>query len=250
MSAPAMNPVASEIMCSSFHNLGESRTDLIERNLEIVESSIIDMTPCGKHTVLPVVANPVDVFTYYAQKFRNCQSSKYLAATQVDSARLRGILANKCGAAASSINAYVLGEHGESQVVAWSHIAIGDIPIEQLTIAAEDAVDIDRLAVAEDTKQKASAIVENEGSTAFGTAAVVVSVCRSWPHDTRDVLTISHFQYEFGICLSTRFLLVRKGITKRIEMPLEKAEQQALLKSAKSLSEVVSEAEGKQKGSK
>lgn len=191
--------------CSYFYTIGESRTDLFGRNLKILESSINDMKPCRKDTVLLVVANPVDALTFFTQKFSDLPKEQdFGSGTVSDSARLRGSLAHECGTAASSINAYILGEHGESQVIAWSYVSVGGIPRGQLTTSEGDACHIDRGAVAEGAKQKASAIIEKKGSTAFGIAAVVISVCKSILYDIRVVLIISHFQEESGICLSTR----------------------------------------------
>lgn len=97
---------------------GESRTDLVGRNLKILGSAIEDMKPFREDTIIILVSNPVDILTYFAQKFSGLPKSQVIGSgTFLDSARLRGILAQKCGVAASSIDAYVLGEHGESQMV-------------------------------------------------------------------------------------------------------------------------------------
>jgi L-lactate dehydrogenase len=97
---------------------GESRTDLIGRNKSILESAISDMKPFREDTVLLLVANPVDVLTYFAQQYCGLPRSQVIGSgTFLDSARLRGILAKRAEVAASSIDAYVLGEHGESQFV-------------------------------------------------------------------------------------------------------------------------------------
>lgn len=97
---------------------GESRTDLLGRNLAILSSAINDMKPFREETVILIVANPVDVLTYYAQKFAGLPQGQVIGSgTFLDSARLRGILADKIGVDAGSVDAYVLGEHGETQLV-------------------------------------------------------------------------------------------------------------------------------------
>lgn len=97
---------------------GESRTDLVGRNLKILGSAIEDMKPFRDDTIILLVSNPVDILTYFAQKFSGLPKNQVFGSgTFLDSARLRGILAEKCGVAASSIDAYVLGEHGDSQMV-------------------------------------------------------------------------------------------------------------------------------------
>jgi malate/lactate dehydrogenase len=100
---------------------GESRTDLIDRNRHILRSVINDMKPLKKSAILLLVANPVDILTYFALEFSGLPKQHVIGSgTYLDSARLRGAIAAKAGVAASSIDAYVLGEHGESQVVSGS----------------------------------------------------------------------------------------------------------------------------------
>lgn len=198
------------------------------------------MKPFREDTVLLLVANPVDVLTYFAQGMAGLPKEQVFGSgTVLDSARLRGILAQKCGVSPSSINAYVLGEHGESQVVAWSHVSVGGIPLEE---AMAQNVDIDEEAIAEDTRQKASAIIESKGSTAFGIGGVVCSICKAVLYNMRSVLPVSHHQKDLEVCLSTPVVLGRKGIVKVVGMPLSESEKEALKSSAKALGQVIKEA--------
>jgi len=97
---------------------GESRLSLLSRNLHILQSIFTSMAPMASHTVLLLVANPVDILTYFARQFSGLPESQVLGTgTSLDSARLRGALAHKAEVAPSSIDAYVLGEHGDSQFV-------------------------------------------------------------------------------------------------------------------------------------
>jgi hypothetical protein len=90
----------------------------VGRNLKILGSAIEDMKPFREDTIILLVTNPVDILTYFAQKFSGLPKEQVIGSgTFLDSARLRGILSKKCGVAASSIDAYVLGEHGDSQMV-------------------------------------------------------------------------------------------------------------------------------------
>lgn len=99
---------------------GESRLSLLSRNLHILSSIFKSMAPISPHTILLLVANPVDILTYFARKMSGLPESQVLGTgTSLDSARLRGILAQKAEVAPNSIDAYVLGEHGDSQFVSW-----------------------------------------------------------------------------------------------------------------------------------
>jgi L-lactate dehydrogenase len=97
---------------------GESRLSLLSRNLHILRSIFDSMAPINPHTILLLVANPVDILTHFAQKMSGLPASQVLGTgTTLDSARLRGRLAQETNVAANSINAYVLGEHGDGQFV-------------------------------------------------------------------------------------------------------------------------------------
>ncbi|KAF1849222.1 L-lactate dehydrogenase [Cucurbitaria berberidis CBS 394.84] len=216
---------------------GESRTDLIGRNKAILESAINDMTPFRSDTVLLIVANPVDVLAYFAQQFSKLPKNQVIGSgTFLDSARLRGILATKAGVAASSIDAYVLGEHGESQFVAWSHASIAGVP---LSSALETGTRLDQNAIAEETKGKATAIMESKGATNYGIGGVAASLCKSILFDERIVRPVSFFQEELGVCLSLPAVIGRKGVVRSVEIPLDGEEKGKLKKSAEALKEVI-----------
>ncbi|KAK5089051.1 hypothetical protein LTR05_003275 [Lithohypha guttulata] len=209
---------------------GESRTDLIGKNVKILKSAIEGFKgslSSDSKTILLVVANPVDVFG---------------SGTFLDSARLRGILASRSGVAASSIDAYVLGEHGDSQMVAWSHVSIGGVPLDQ----AVGKNEIDKKSISEETKKKAAAIMEAKGATAYGIGGVAASLCKSILFDQRNVRPVSHWQEELGVCLSMPAVIGRKGIVRTLPMDLSDQEKRELETSAKSLKEVVQEAEKSQ----
>lgn len=216
---------------------GESRTDLIGRNKAILESAISDMKPFREDTVLLLVANPVDVLTYFAQQYSNLPKSQVIGSgTFLDSARLRGILASKAEVAASSIDAYVLGEHGESQFVAWSLASIGGVPLEQALVSGTR---LDKDSIAEETKNKATSIIENKGATNYGIGGVAASICKSILFDQRNIRPVSHFQEDLNVCLSVPAVLGRKGIVRTVPMPLSEQEQGQLKKSAKALEKVI-----------
>lgn len=238
---------------------GESRTDLLGRNLSILKSATNDMKPYREDTVILIVANPCDVLTYFAQKYSGLPKSQVIGSgTFLDSARLRGILSEKIGVDASSIDAYVLGEHGESQMVskgsllvatlpradeqpqvAWSCVTIGAVPLDQ---CLPPNVTIDRKAIAIETKDKAAKIIEAKGATAYGIGALSASICKSILFDQRNVRPISHWVDELGCCLSLPVVLGRRGIVRSFNMPLSQEESDLLTKSASTLKEFIAEA--------
>jgi len=194
------------------------------------------MKPFREDTVLLLVANPVDALTYFAQKYAGLPKTQVIGSgTFLDSARLRGILASKADVAATSVDAYVLGEHGESQFVAWSLASIGGIPLSQFL----SDTSIDKEAIAEETKNKAAAIIENKGVTNYGIGAVAASICRSVLSDERIVRSVSHWQEGLGVCLSMPAVIGREGIVRTVEVELSEGEKVKLRGSAEALGEMV-----------
>jgi L-lactate dehydrogenase len=240
--------------------LGESRTDLVGRNLKILGSAIEDMKPFREDTIILLVTNPVDILTYFAQKFSGLPKEQVIGSgTFLDSARLRGILSKKCGVAASSIDAYVLGEHGDSQMassnpsiflkplltqqqVAWSNATVGGIPLES---AIPDTT-FDKSSIAEDTKNKAASISETKGATAYGIGGVSSSICRSILFDERIIRPLSHYQQDMDVCISMPVVVGRKGIVRQIPIKLSESEEKELKQSAKSMREIIEDAEKEQ----
>ena len=195
------------------------------------------MQPFADHTILLLVANPVDVITHFAQEYSGLPKSQVIGSgTFLDSARLRGVLAAKAEVAASSIDAYVLGEHGESQFVAWSAASIGGVPLEQALLPDTK---LDKESIAEDTKNKATSIIENKGATNYGIGGVTASLCKSILFDQRNIRPVSHWQEDLGVCLSIPAVIGRKGLVRTIEMGLNDEEKGKLKKSANTLKEII-----------
>jgi L-lactate dehydrogenase len=194
------------------------------------------MKPLRSDAILLLVANPVDAITHFAQVYAELPKTQVIGSgTFLDSARLRGMLANKAEVAASSIDAYVLGEHGESQFVAWSQASIGGVPLAD----AFGDVKIDQDVIAEDTKNKATSIIENKGVTNYGIGAVAASICKSILFDQRNIRPVSHWQEDLGACLSMPAVLGRQGIVRTVKIPLSQEERAKLEASAKTLKDMV-----------
>lgn len=198
------------------------------------------MQPFRKDTILLLVANPVDALTYFAQNYSNLPATQVIGTgTFLDSARLRGILAEKCHVAASSVDAYVLGEHGDSQVVAWSLASIGGIPLSQFISTSSPPISLDKEAIAEDVRSKATAIIENKGVTNYGIGAVAASICKSVLGDEKIVRSVSHWNEEMGVCLSMPVVLGREGVVSSVKVELSGEEKGRLEGSKEALREMI-----------
>ncbi|KAK4949847.1 hypothetical protein LTR10_011689 [Elasticomyces elasticus] len=221
---------------------GESRTDLLARNRSILKCATNDMKPFRQDAVILLVANPVDILAFFCQKYSGLPREQVIGSgTFLDTARLRGILGQKVGVDAGSVDAYVLGEHGESQMVAWSCITIGAVPLEQ---CLPGHITLDRKAIATETRDKAAKIIEAKGATSFGIGALAAAICKSIISDQRTVRPVSHYIDSFGCCLSLPVVLSRKGIVRSLNtMPLNQEEKDLLAQSAAALRRLIANAE-------
>lgn len=133
--------------------------------------------------------------------------------------------------AASSIDVYVLGVHGEAQVTAWSMTKIGGSPIAKALLPS--SLECDK--ISDECREKAEIIMRTKGSTPYGIASVVASTCTSILMDKRNIRPLSHYQPEFGCCFSLPALIGRQGIVGTVHMPLNDEEKAKIDNSAKKL---------------
>ncbi|TQS32138.1 hypothetical protein Golomagni_07555, partial [Golovinomyces magnicellulatus] len=161
---------------------GESRLALVQRNLGVIKSSFAQMMPFKEDTVLLMVTNPVDIMTYFAIKYSGLPANQVFGSgTILDTTRLKDTIAQRAEVAPRSVHAYVVGEHGDSQTIAWSNMAIGGLPFDQVLPLDEE----EKSAVAEFVRFKADRLNKVKGETSFGIGAVISSICTSILLDER-----------------------------------------------------------------
>jgi len=223
---------------------GESRRDLIDRNHHILKSVIESIRPIRDDAILLLVSNPVDVLTEMAQRLSGLPKHQVIGSgTFLDSVRLRSALAEHAKVADTAIHGYVLGEHGDSQFVAWSTATIGGCPIDTLLPSTAPSLPT----IADSTKGKALSIIAAKGATAYGIASIVSSICECILFDQRHVRPISHWVDNLGCCISLPVVLGRGGVVKTIDVPLNDEEKGELRKSVDVIKNCLQEVEFKWK---
>lgn len=215
---------------------GESRSDLLHTNYRVVADIISGMKPLNPHLVVIMVTNPVDVLTYVAQQVSGLPKNQVFGSgTLLDTQRLRHIVSDASNVAVPSISLSVLGEHGDSQCVAWSSATIAGDPIAEFPNLTHAKLE----AMAEQAKRKAYDIIACKGSTAFGIASCVAVYCQNILDDVHVVMPVSCYVQEFDVCLSVPVLLGKKGI-ERIVMPeLDERERKQLETSAATIKKYI-----------
>jgi len=218
---------------------GETRIGLLDRNRLILNSVIGSMKPLNPNIILVVVSNPCDVLTNIAQAASGLPKSQVFGSgTFLDSQRLRRSLAKRLMVSESSIHAYIVGEHGDSQVAAFSSASVAGIPL--LEYPCEPRLTTSELhELAEQAKNKAYAIIKAKGATFFGIATVVTSLCESIVFNQNAIRPVSCFSAKYNTCISLPAVIGSKGVHKVLDIPFSSEERVAFEHSASLLRDMM-----------
>jgi L-lactate dehydrogenase len=225
---------------------GESRLDLLKRNAAIV-GGIAEEVAARKSTgVMLIVSNPVDVLTYVAIKRSGWDRSRVIGSgTVLDSARFRHFLSQHCGVDVHNVHAYILGEHGDSELAAWSMTNVAGIAIDEYCPVCGKCEDwkAERLHIEKQVRESAYHIINAVGSTHFAVGLAMVKITASILRSQNSVLTVSALvDGEYGlndVCLSVPCIVSDKGIVKIINNQLAEEEMVLLKRSADVLKEAL-----------
>ncbi|KAI8888182.1 L-lactate dehydrogenase B [Backusella circina FSU 941] len=214
---------------------GEPRTKLIERNYRVLSNVIGGMQPIRKDAVILMVANPVDILTHIA-----CQISKlprnqvFGSGTFLDTIRLCVELGHVFDVNPKAIHAYVLGEHGDSQMIAWDAATIGGKPLNNFPEMAS----LDKEAVSRTVAGKAMEIIRLKGATFYGIGACAADLVETVLLNKRMIHPVSVYVERLGVTLSMPAKIGWEGIQEVYEVPLNEEEEARLQISAKTLREI------------
>jgi len=222
---------------------GESRMSLVERNATICRSIFDEIRPYNSTAVFLIATNPLDVITQVVIKHSDLPKHQVIGlGTVLDSARFRYIISQYCHVDARNVHAYVIGEHGDSEVILWSQVRIGGTPLKEFSKESTYACDpIDKESVTKDIRNSAYHIIEAKGATNYGVSLAVRRIVEAIIRDENSVLTVSTLlNGEYGlddVCLSVPCIINRKGIKSIVETTLDQSEEKALEKSAEIISD-------------
>ena len=215
---------------------GETRLELLNTNKSIISDIFTAIKPINPQAIIIMVSNPLDALTTLAQSLSGLPRNQVFGTgTFLDTLRLRGIIAQQVGVAATSVNAYVIGEHGDSQCVAWSSADIAGTPIAEFPGIKKEDLDL----LAQQAKNKAYEIIACKGSTSFGIATCTAAICEAIIFNQKIIMPLSTYIEEYKICLSMPAILGENGIEKILTIPLNNDEQKQLTNSAQQLRSLV-----------
>ena len=223
----------------------ETRLDLVHKNVKIFKSIIPEIAKRNCKGILLIVANPVDILTYTAMKLSGFEENRVIGSgTVLDTARLKTELSHHLQVDSKSIHAFIIGEHGDSEIAAWSSSNVSGIALNEFCEmrghyhhreATEE--------IAEKVKTSAYEIIERKSATYYGIAMAVKRICEVIIRDEKSILPISSMMHgEYGIddvVLSMPAIVGKNGLETKVPIELDEKEQEALKKSAVTLKEVL-----------
>jgi len=217
---------------------GKSRLDLLKRNIEVFRSVVPKVVKHSPQAILLVATNPVDLLSYAAWKLSGLPAERVIGSgTVLDTARFRHLLGDRLDVDPRNIHGYIIGEHGDSEVAAWSRTTVAGIPLnEYCTRCGCGFPEEERNRLFEQTKNAAYEIISRKGSTYYAVAAALARIVEAILHDQRSILSVSTRVPEAiglgELYLSLPAIIGSSGVERVLSLPLSKGEDHALHRSA------------------
>jgi L-lactate dehydrogenase len=221
---------------------GETRLQLLERNAAIFGDIVPKVLEHAPDARLVVATNPVDVMTHLAARFAAARGVPFTrvigSGTTLDTARFRLLLARHVGVDPAHVHAYVLGEHGDSEVLTWSVATVANFPLDQFCRAHDIPLDESvRAGIDARVRRAAYHIISGKGATYYGIGSALARITQAILNDQRAILTVStRHEKVYGVqdvTLSLPQLVGGDGILDTYMPPLHAQEQDALQNSAR-----------------
>lgn len=224
---------------------GETRLDLVKKNISIFKSILPEIRHRDYQGILLIVANPVDILTTVALKLSGMPEHRVFGSgTVLDTARLKRELGDHLNVDSRSVHAFIIGEHGDSEIVAWSSANVSGIPLHRFCeMRGYFNHDEAMKRIAADVKNSAYEIIARKRATYFGIAMAVKRICEAVVRDEKSILSVSslmHGEYGIrGISLSMPAIVGKDGIETHVPIQLSHQEQTDLQKSADTLRNIL-----------
>lgn len=239
------------ITAGSNQKAGQSRLDLAKKNVDILRSILEQVLKVEQQAILLLVTNPVDVLTTITRTYPELKSHRVIGSgTVLDTARFRYILSQRCQISPGNIHAYVVGEHGDSEVLLFSSVSVAGTPIDFLCKKCGRLCGTDyQNEVIAEVRKAAYEIINRKGATYYGIGLSCTRILRAILHDEKSVLTVSaqlddEYQ-ELGVALSLPCVLGKEGILRRLPLSMNEAENQQFSNSLQTLRESVLKVQSK-----
>lgn len=223
----------------------ETRLDLVHKNVGIYKSIMPEIAKRNYQGILLIVSNPVDILTYTAHKLSGIPENRIIGSgTVLDTARLKYQLSEHLNVDSRSVHTFIIGEHGDSEIAAWSSANVSGIPLNdfcEMRGHYKHQESMER--IAETVKNSAYEIISKKGATYYGIAMSVKRICEAIVRDEKSILPISRMMHnEYGVdevVLSMPAIVGADGIETEVPISLSEEEEKLLQKSADTLKNII-----------
>lgn len=235
------------LACGVNQKLGESRLELLGRNVKVFETVVPQLLKHAPDAILVVVSNPVDLLTHVVTRLSGLTASRVFGSgTVLDTARFRALLGEHLEVSSHSVHAYVLGEHGDSEVLVWSSAQVGGLPLEDFAAQTLHPLTPNVKTKIEDGVRRAAyRIIEGKKATYYGIGAGLSRLVRSIRDDDRAVFTVSNIAVEVAglprVSLSLPRVIGAQGVQATLKPTLSFLEHESLSKSSALLYNAIKE---------
>jgi L-lactate dehydrogenase len=222
------------LACGVGQRPGETRLELLKRNAAVFEAVVPQVTKHAGNAILLIASNPVDLITQIVSRIAGAPSHRVIGSgTILDTARFRALVADLLEVSPNSVHAYVVGEHGDSEVLLWSSARVGAVSLWQFARQTGAEVSHDTKARIDDGVRRAAyRIIEGKGATYYGIGAGLARLVRAIRNDERAVLTVSTRTTGIGefpeICFSVPRIVGGGGVLGAVLPDLSEEEQKSL----------------------
>lgn len=220
---------------------GETRLDLAHRNIAVFRSVIAEIVRCNTECILLVVTNPVDVLTWATLQFSGFPADRVIGSgTVLDTARLKFLMGERLGVDSRNIHAYVIGEHGDTELPLWSMANVGGMDMADFCAGCGKCEDMGCLnEVFEDVRTSAYRIIEGKGATYYAVALAVQRISEAIVRNENSILTVSCLlqgQYGLdGVCIGVPAIVGSGGVSRVLDLKITEQELDGLRHSAEAL---------------
>lgn len=222
------------IAAGANQDIGETRMDLIHKNSKIFKSIVDSVMGGGFNGIFLVATNPLDVMTYLTYKYSGLPHNRVLGTgTTLDTARLKYLISEKVGVSPKDIHAYVMGEHGDSEFIPWSNANIALKSINSY-LNNEEKIQIEN-----DVRNSAYEIINRKGATYYGIGMCLVRITDAILGDENVILSVSAYDKENDIYISTPAIVNSNGVKEKIFVPFNKDEEEKIKNSINVIKEAI-----------
>lgn len=225
---------------------GETRLDLVNKNLKILKSIVTPVVESGFNGIFVVAANPVDILTYGTMKLSGFPKERVIGSgTSLDTSRLRKFIGEELNIDPRSVHGYIMGEHGDSEFAAYSHMTVGGLTIAELAKSHPELTQEKLQAINDRVVNSAYEIINLKGATFYGVGTALARICKALLRDENTVLPLSvHMDGQYGlnnIYIGSPTVVNRNGVKEILEVPLNEEETKKMNASAAQLQKVAAD---------